>query len=64
MAQKKKLDPILARARPKKPTKARVRKVEGVVVVELEDGALAIIPEDELCNLAERLNLVVDGYRC
>ncbi len=64
MPQKKKLDPILARARPKKPTKARVEKIEGVVLVRLEDGALAIIPEDELCSLVERLNLVVENYKC
>ena len=51
-------------ARPKKPVKAKVRLLKGLAVIETEEGALAVVPLDEVCKLAERYNLVVEGYDC
>ena len=58
------LSPILREAKPSKKTKFRVKVVEGVAIMRGENGALAVVPEDEVCRLAERLNLVIEGYQC
>jgi len=55
---------ILKLARPPKPLKVKVRVVEGIALLEAENGAKAVIPVDEVCRLAERLNLLVEGYKC
>ncbi|ALL01193.1 hypothetical protein Pyrde_1145 [Pyrodictium delaneyi] len=36
----------------------------GIVILRGEDGAIAVVPEDEVCRLAERLNLIIVGYNC
>ena len=51
-------------ARPHKPVRAHVRMIGGLAVIETEEGALAVVPPDEVCRLAERYNLVIEGFNC
>ncbi len=62
--KKGELNPVLKLARPKQKTRFKVRVVEGIAIVEGENGAVAVVPEDEVCRLAERLNLILEGYQC
>jgi hypothetical protein len=55
---------ILKLARPPKPLKVKVKVIEGVALLEAENGAKAVVPADDVCRLAERLNLIVEGYKC
>jgi hypothetical protein len=55
---------ILSLAKPPKPLRVKVRIVEGIALLEAENGAKAVVPVDEVCRLAERLNLLVEGYKC
>jgi hypothetical protein len=51
-------------AKPRKATTAEAKIVEGVVVLRTEDGAVAVVPKDEVCKLVERYNLVIKGIQC
>ncbi|MET1129261.1 MAG: hypothetical protein ABWW70_08090 [Thermoproteota archaeon] len=51
-------------SRPSTPLRASVKVVSGIAIVRAEDGSVAVVPEDELCSLAERLNIVLEGYKC
>ncbi len=51
-------------AKPKRPVVAEVRRLGGLVVIKTEEGALAVVPESEVCKLAERYNIIVKGFRC
>ncbi len=62
--KKGELNPVLKLAKPKQKTRFKVRIVEGIAIVEGENGAVAVVPEDEVCRLAERLNLILEGYQC
>ncbi len=62
--KKGELSPVLKLAKPKQRTRFKVRIVEGIAIIEGENGAVAVIPEDEVCRLAERLNLILEGYQC
>ena len=55
------LSPILLLARPHVKRKMYVRVVEGVAIVRTEDGAEALMPVQEVCRIAERLNLEIVG---
>jgi len=61
---KKGLSPILLLAKPKKKTKFKVKVEQGIAVMIGENGAIAAVPVNEVCRLAERLNLEIEGYRC
>ena len=58
------LSPILLLAKPGKKTRFRVRVIQGIAIMEGENGAIAAVPVHEVCRLAERLNLEIEGYRC
>ena len=58
------LNPILQLARPKQRTRFHVRIIEGIAVLEGKNGAVAVVPREEVCRLAERLNLELEGLRC
>ncbi|WP_143522080.1 hypothetical protein [Pyrodictium delaneyi] len=55
---------VVLLARPKKPMKFYADNKGGIVILRGEDGAIAVVPEDEVCRLAERLNLIIVGYNC
>ncbi len=63
-SSKNKLPELLLLARPKQPLRVRVRVLKGLAILQGEDGSIAVVPENEVCVLAERLNLLVEGYRC
>ncbi len=58
------LSPILKLARPKKKTRFKVKVEHGIAIMIGENGAIAAVPVSEVCRLAERLNLEIEGYRC
>ena len=62
--KRQQLSPILQLARPRRKTRFRVRVLEGIAVLEGENGAVAVVPRDEVCRLAERLNLELEGFQC
>ncbi len=62
--RRQQLSPILQLARPKQKTRFKVRVIEGIAVLEGENGATAVVPREEVCRLAERLNLELEGFRC
>ena len=51
-------------AKPRTPVEAEVRSLGSVVVIRTSEGALAVVPVDEVCKLAERYNLIVRGFKC
>ncbi len=51
-------------ARPRKPVRTKVKLLGGLAVLETEEGALAVVPVDEVCKLAERYNLMLEGFNC
>ncbi len=55
---------IIKLAKPPKPLRVRVKVESGIAIIYGENGAKAVVPVDEVCRLAERLNLVVEGYKC
>ena len=55
---------VVMLAKPKKPTKFYADNKGGIVILRGEDGTIAVVPEDEVCRLAERLNMVLVGYTC
>jgi hypothetical protein len=62
--QKRGMPEILLLARPSKPLRVKVRVEAGIAIIYGENGARAVVPADEVCRLAERLNLIVEGYKC
>ncbi|GBF08547.1 hypothetical protein [Aeropyrum pernix] len=45
--------------------KASVRRLTGnLVLVETELGQKCVVPESELCSLAERFGLEIEGLDC
>ncbi|BAN90484.1 hypothetical protein [Aeropyrum camini] len=45
--------------------KARLRRLTGnLVLVETELGQKCVVPESELCSLAERFGLDIEGVEC
>lgn len=62
--KKQELSPILQLAKPEKKTRFRVTVIQGIAIMEGENGAIAAVPVNEVCRLAERLNLIIEGYRC
>ncbi|BEP17662.1 hypothetical protein PYJP_10140 [Pyrofollis japonicus] len=62
--KKARLPEILLLARPKQPLRVRAEELEGLVVLRGEDGSIAVVPRDEVCTLAERLNLIVENFKC
>ncbi|ABM81017.1 hypothetical protein [Hyperthermus butylicus] len=58
------LPEILELARPSKPVRFKAKVVSGIAILYGEDGAVAVVPVDEVCRLAERLNLIVEGFKC
>ncbi len=59
-----KLPELLLLARPRQPLRVRVKLLEGLAILEGEDGSIAVVPTNQVCILAERLNLIVEGYKC
>ncbi|KSW12248.1 hypothetical protein CF15_05710 [Pyrodictium occultum] len=55
---------VILLARPKKPVVFRAEVKEGIVILRGEDGSVAVVPEEEVCGLVERLNLIVEGFSC
>ena len=45
-------------------TRARVEDWGDNYLVVLEHGGKALVPVEELCNLAKRFNLVYENYEC
>ncbi len=58
------LSPILLLAKPPKKTRFKVKVEKGLAIMIGENGAVAAVPVTEVCYLAERLNLVIEGYKC
>jgi hypothetical protein len=58
------LNPVLLLARPERKTRFRVKVIQGIAIMEGENGAIAAVPVHEVCRLAERLNLEIEGYQC
>jgi EAL domain-containing protein (putative c-di-GMP-specific phosphodiesterase class I) len=61
---KTRLSEILLLAQPKQPLRVRADELEGLVILRGEDGSIAVVPRDEVCALAERLNLIVENFKC
>ena len=58
----KPLDPVLLLARPKEARVFEARRLDSVLfVLRGPDGTQALVPEWEVCRLAERLNLEIRG---
>ena len=47
-----------------KITRAKVEDWGENMLVVLEHGGQALVPREELCNLAKRFNLVYENYDC
>ncbi|RUM48001.1 MAG: hypothetical protein DSY37_00775 [Hyperthermus sp.] len=62
--QSKETTALLSLARPLSKTLAKVEVLGEIAVIEREDGGQAVVPRDEVCRLAERLNLVLKGVKC
>jgi hypothetical protein len=59
-----KLSELLRLARPHRPTKFKAQDLGGLVILRGEDGAVAVVPRETVCELAERLNMVIEGFDC
>ncbi len=58
----KPLSPVLLLARPKTPTRIEAKRLDNVLILlEGPNGMRAVVPDWEVCRLAERLNLEVVG---
>ena len=33
-------------------------------IIRTETGALAMIPKDDICKIAERYDLIIENYKC
>jgi hypothetical protein len=55
---------LLLLARPWKKTRFKAKVVEGIAILQGENGEVAVVPKEEVCRLAERLNLEIEGYKC